>query len=414
MSDFQDDELLSIAIVKQGAKVICGTQTGPLPIFSWGDFGDQKDRIKGHPMSVDAMVKLAEDGILTGSSDGKIRVVAVHSKGLGSGVLGLLGEHGSAEYPMERLALSGDEKLLASTAHSKPSVLLWSTEEARRLLAGETWAEIFGEEAAGIPAGEAENEEVDSSDEEERRLQVASGIRSSSRLRASSLVSESCRAALPAAAAADQEVPKLPERFLGFEDVVAKELGDLDYPWNLKAMEERIQEYSTISEVKVRAMMIMWSVTPPMLLIIIIIIIIIIIMIMINVIITTNTITISITITVTAIVIDIGLIAVTISIISIIATTIVVISIIIVIVTIIIIIIIIVIIIVIVISIITIIAIVIIMVAIFVIIAIIISSIVSFISVISVIAINAQLSARVMQNYNEFVTGMQMAGALAA
>eukprot|EP00439_Symbiodinium_sp_Y106_P085915 s55_g30.t1 len=45
-----------------------------------------------------------------------------------------------------------------------------------------------------------------------------------------------------------KEVPKLPERFLGFEDVVAKELGDLDYPWNLKAMEERIQEYSTISE----------------------------------------------------------------------------------------------------------------------------------------------------------------------
>lgn len=168
MSDFQDDELLSIAIVKQGTKVICGTQTGPLPIFSWGDFGDQKDRIKGHPMSVDAMVKLSEDGILTGSSDGKIRVVAVHSKGLGSGVLGLLGEHGSAEYPMERLALSADEKLLASTAHGKPSVLLWSTEEARRLLAGETWAEIFGEEAAGIPAGEAENEEVDSSDEDER------------------------------------------------------------------------------------------------------------------------------------------------------------------------------------------------------------------------------------------------------
>ncbi|CAE7230411.1 wdr55 [Symbiodinium sp. KB8] len=50
---------------------------------------------------------------------------------------------------MERLALSG-------------------AQEARRLLAGETWAEIFGEEAAGIPAGEAENEEVDSSDEEER------------------------------------------------------------------------------------------------------------------------------------------------------------------------------------------------------------------------------------------------------
>jgi len=167
MSDFQDDELLSIAIVRQGSKVVCGTQTGPLPIFSWGNFGDQKDRIKGHPMSVDAMVKLDEDGVLTGSSDGKIRVVAVHSKRLGSGVLGLLGEHGNAEFPMERLAISPDGKVVASTAHGKPSVQLWSTEEARRLLAGESWAEIFGEEAAGAAVEEAEAEdELDSSEDE--------------------------------------------------------------------------------------------------------------------------------------------------------------------------------------------------------------------------------------------------------
>ena len=55
-----------------------------------------QDRIKGHPFSIDAMVKLSEDrrrgrfpprtgvpcqdGIITGSSDGKIRVVSVHSK----------------------------------------------------------------------------------------------------------------------------------------------------------------------------------------------------------------------------------------------------------------------------------------------------------------------------------------------
>ncbi|CAJ1345102.1 unnamed protein product [Effrenium voratum] len=167
MSDFQDDELLSIAVLRRGTKVICGTQTGVLPIFSWGDFGDQKDRIKGHPMSVDAMVKLSEDGIITGSSDGKIRVVSVHSKSLGSNIIGILGEHGNVEFPIERLSLSPDAQLLASTSHGRPAVQLWSTEVAKRLLAGESWAAIQGEQEAA-EKGEANEAEVDSSDEEEQ------------------------------------------------------------------------------------------------------------------------------------------------------------------------------------------------------------------------------------------------------
>eukprot|EP00913_Durusdinium_trenchii_P024756 g23237.t1 len=51
-----------------------------------------------------------------------------------------------------------------------------------------------------------------------------------------------------------KDPPKLAERFLLLDDVVAKdhvsvqELGDLDYPWNLKAIEDRIAEYSSVSE----------------------------------------------------------------------------------------------------------------------------------------------------------------------
>jgi len=163
MSDFQDDELLSVAIVKEGKKVVCGTQTGVLPIFSWGDFGDQKDRIKGHPMSVDAMVKITEEGVLTGSSDGKIRVVATHSKSLGNAVLATIGEHGDGDYPIERLSLSADGKYLASASHAQPTVQLWSTEAAHRLLNGETVAAVFGAEAKG----DAEDADVDDSDSED-------------------------------------------------------------------------------------------------------------------------------------------------------------------------------------------------------------------------------------------------------
>lgn len=157
MSDFQEDEFLSCAVLKNGSKVVCGSQTGILAIFSWGDFGDQKDRIKGHPMSVDALVKIAEDGILTGSSDGQIRVVSVHSTKLGSAILGSLGEHG--EYPVERLSLSPDGSVVASASHGQPAVRLWSTEAAHRLLAGESETAVLGQTTTA-------GGDVDSSDED--------------------------------------------------------------------------------------------------------------------------------------------------------------------------------------------------------------------------------------------------------
>jgi len=131
MSDFQEDEFLSLTIVKDGSKVLCGSQTGVLCLFSWGDFGDMNDRIRGHPMSVDAMVKLDEDCVLTGSSDGRIRVVSVFSVIHKNNIIGFLGEHGDS--PIERLALSPEKTLVASASHEQPAIRIWSTEEAYKL-----------------------------------------------------------------------------------------------------------------------------------------------------------------------------------------------------------------------------------------------------------------------------------------
>lgn len=149
MSDFQEDEYLSVAIVKQGTKVVCGSQTGVLSIFSWGDFGDLKDRIKGHPMSVDTLVPLTDLGVLTGSSDGTIRVVSVYGSEQGNCIVGTLGDHG--EYPIEHLALSPDKDLLASASHGRPAIRIWSTEAAHRLLSGK------GVEGGGEAAESKEN-----------------------------------------------------------------------------------------------------------------------------------------------------------------------------------------------------------------------------------------------------------------
>jgi len=159
MSDFQDDEYLSLDIVRNGTKVVCGSQTGPLAIFSWGDFGDLKDRVRGHPMSVDALIKISEDGILTGSSDGKVRVVSIYSKELGNAVLGICADHG--EYPIEQLTLSPCQEFFASVSHEQPAVRIWSLGMARRFLAGEVPGQAGAKEQ---DEGEPDSDDSDDSD----------------------------------------------------------------------------------------------------------------------------------------------------------------------------------------------------------------------------------------------------------
>lgn len=73
MSANQDDELMSICIVKDRRKVVVGSQEGVLNIYSWGDWGDCTDRFIGHPNSIDTICKIDEDTVATGSSDGIIR-----------------------------------------------------------------------------------------------------------------------------------------------------------------------------------------------------------------------------------------------------------------------------------------------------------------------------------------------------
>jgi WD repeat-containing protein 55 len=107
----QEDELLSGAIMKNGSKVVVGTQAGILAIWTWGQWGDMTDRFPGHPHSIDALVKIDEDAICTGSSDGLIRLVSIHPNAL----MGVVGHHG--DMPIERLQKSHDGRTLASISH---------------------------------------------------------------------------------------------------------------------------------------------------------------------------------------------------------------------------------------------------------------------------------------------------------
>lgn len=111
LSDDQEDELLSVAVMKHGRKVICGTGEGVLAVWSWGTWGDVSDRFPGHPNSIEALLKVDEDTILTGSGDGLIRIVQLQPDKL----LGVLGECGG--FPVESLRYSARREYVASLSH---------------------------------------------------------------------------------------------------------------------------------------------------------------------------------------------------------------------------------------------------------------------------------------------------------
>lgn len=81
--------------------------------------GGLKSCCAGHPLSVDAIVKLDEDTIVTGSSDGIIRVLSIQPHNL----LGVLAQQDDGG--CERLALSGDQEMLATTSYG--ILRVWAT-----------------------------------------------------------------------------------------------------------------------------------------------------------------------------------------------------------------------------------------------------------------------------------------------
>lgn len=117
-SDNQEDELLSLVLLKKSQKLLCGTQQGILTLFSYGHWGDISDRFPGHPQSIDALLKVDEDTVLTGSSDGLVRAVQL----LPNALLGVLGGHDG--FPVEGLGWSAGRKMVGSMSHDE-YIRLW-------------------------------------------------------------------------------------------------------------------------------------------------------------------------------------------------------------------------------------------------------------------------------------------------
>ncbi|KDQ56891.1 hypothetical protein JAAARDRAFT_132232 [Jaapia argillacea MUCL 33604] len=165
-SEDQEDELLSIVSIKNGSKVVVGTQLGILSVFNRkSGWGDCVDRIPGHPHSIDTLCNLpsiypsAHSTILTGSSDGLVRAVELFPTKL----LGVVADHG--EFPVERVKvdMGGEGRWVGSVGHEEVVRLtdlreVFEDEEGR--------GEEEGESESGQGEGDEESGEVDGSEKD--------------------------------------------------------------------------------------------------------------------------------------------------------------------------------------------------------------------------------------------------------
>ena len=114
ISDNMNTDLLSIAIAKEDERLVCGGQDGKLYVWNWNDWEYPVHKLKGHPESIEAIIPVSKNRIITGSSDGIIRLAQIDPHQL----ISCIGAHDEG-FSIERLALSRDKNILASSSHSR-------------------------------------------------------------------------------------------------------------------------------------------------------------------------------------------------------------------------------------------------------------------------------------------------------
>ena len=127
-SEAEESEFLCLRSLKDGKEIIVGAEDGSLLIYNSDLFlseassatsittFEHNDKFGGHPHSVDHMVKIDEDTILTASSDGILRFVSIQPNKL-VGALDVSKEHDNM--PIEGLELSSAKSFIATTSHDK-------------------------------------------------------------------------------------------------------------------------------------------------------------------------------------------------------------------------------------------------------------------------------------------------------
>lgn len=119
-SEMYDGELNCMGTVRSGTKLVVGSGTGPLYLFSKDQYGLHSDQFPGHPDGVNAMIPITDNVVITGCEDGNVRAVHLYPHRF----LGVIGHH-EDEFPIERLDVNTTGEIVASISHDN-RVKFWN------------------------------------------------------------------------------------------------------------------------------------------------------------------------------------------------------------------------------------------------------------------------------------------------
>ncbi|CAG0918630.1 unnamed protein product [Notodromas monacha] len=108
-SEQRQEELTSLALIRDNTKLVVGTNSELLYLFDWDRFGLHSDTCSTRSKSgLSSMVTVADKIVVVGDEDGILRAVHLFPHR----VLGVVGQH---EETVDRIDVSPDGKFLAST-----------------------------------------------------------------------------------------------------------------------------------------------------------------------------------------------------------------------------------------------------------------------------------------------------------
>lgn len=143
MSDNVEDELQCFVCIKTMKKVVCGSNTGQLCLFSYGHWGDINDRVNVHQKSIESIVPYDDDTVLIGGDDGNIHVVSILPNEV-KGQLKLASNFKMNIYETGCLCISPSKTYLAFVADFE-HICITPTSEIVSILQGEQEDNFFGD-----------------------------------------------------------------------------------------------------------------------------------------------------------------------------------------------------------------------------------------------------------------------------
>lgn len=117
-SEQYDSELVCMGLFRSDTKLLVGSSVGKFYLFNWKEFGLHSDEYVGQKHSIQCMVPITQNIVVSSGEDGILRAAHMFPQRQ----LGVVGQH---SLPVEALDISHDGQYIASCSHAN-DIKFWN------------------------------------------------------------------------------------------------------------------------------------------------------------------------------------------------------------------------------------------------------------------------------------------------